>query len=321
MKVITLILAGLTLILIECFFLKKNNKRIYESLVVSPTRLFSSDENIKQNICNVVNSNPINGKKSFIDINTYLNIKSPNINKRPGIELIGYKIRIELPRFKYSPQSKKNLISEEHDYCQIEEDDENSNPMIDQNLNRELFPEELETINETQNKNDLETDKDYSSSCDKNNCWYNATIVNYVYKKPFSLHKISWYNNNYELESKWINLNQYNIQVPIEPYYKAFSQMIGDNENIYTNNSKYLFKTELRDEQAMKNLIKDKPVKDSLMNLFNFEKCSKSCLTPPKIPYFGEISCSKNEDCHKYGSYFCSDGKCQTGYLNFDLQP
>ncbi len=321
MKVITLILIGLIIILFECFFLKKKNKEnIYENLVVSPTRLFSPHENIKQNICNVVNNNPINGKKSFIDINTYLNIKSPNINKRPGIELIGYKIRIELPRYKYNPQSKNSVV-EEQNYCEVNNDSEESNNMINGILNNDLLPEDLEMINETQNSTDLDTDKDYFSSCDKNNCWYNATIVNYVYKKPFSLHKISWYNENYELENKWINLSQYNIQVPIEPYYKAFSQMIGDDQNIYTDNTKYLFKTELRDEQARQNLIKNQPIKDSVSNLFNFEKCKNNCLTPPKIPYFGDISCSKNEDCHKYGSYFCTDGRCQTGYLNFNLQP
>ena len=40
--------------------------------------------------------------------------------------------------------------------------------MINGILNNDLLPEDLEMINETQNSTDLDTDKDYFSSCDKN---------------------------------------------------------------------------------------------------------------------------------------------------------
>ena len=298
----------------ELFFLKK--KRYFECLIVSPTKLYSSKPKINQNICNVINNDNINGKKAFIDVNTYLKIKDPNPNKRPGIELLGYKIRIELPEYTITDIPKVSF-EEEEDFCHSE--DLSQNVDVPTN-NNDVLPNKLEVIKQDEISTDLETSKEYYFKCSNNKCWYDATVVNYVYKRPFSLHKISWYNKNYQIESKWVNLYDYNINVPIEPYDKSFSQMIGDSKNKYTNNSKYYLKTAIEQSPIMGNPDQKKNNLETLFPESELDEseltCLNDCRTPPKIEYYGKIDCSKNEDCYKYGSYYCQDGKCETGYLN-----
>lgn len=297
------IIIGLILLLLACFFMKNT---IYENLVVAPTHLYSSNNRGINKICNIKNDNPINGKRSFININTLLKIRNPNPEQRPGIEVVGYKIRINLPDFnvvKPNIEKKKNKKI----YCDYLKS-ENQEEIVSET--EEIISEEINFIKNLENQPDITPDEDYYFNCNTKSCWYNATIINYIYKNPVSLHKIAWYNRYHNLETKWIDLYQYDIHSPIEPYDKLFSQMINDNENKYTNSQYYYKKTEL--DSGLSSTYTQEQEENNL-------DCVDKCKIPPKINYFGNIDCSKNEDCHKYGSYFCKYGKCDINYININL--
>lgn len=196
-------------IFIILFLYLQKNKFIYESLVISPSKLYSS-ANENSQLCDINNI--------YINITDYLKIKNYNPLKRPGVELVGKTIRILIE------EPEIQSISETNSYCQ----DKNSIT-----INKTVCDVKEANINGT-----LELDlifklnTYYRLADDKKGYWYDANIINYnMVFYPCSLHKIEWKNRFNIIEKKWINLYDSKIEVPI--IYKDISSC---NYKSYTNN-------------------------------------------------------------------------------------
>lgn len=348
--ILILILLCTIAIIIWCLLSPK--KYIRESLLVSPVKLYSSRNKMTNEICEIDNYNQnkneeprviseseseikVYGYADYITISDYLRIKNQNPLYRPGRELIGKKVRILLPKFTRET-IPDNIVSEDSNYCGFEPDtppdtyettleEENSReiPRCPSSRNRETSlsssssgddnydVDSLIDLNKSSScyvsSNDyssLETespDKTFAFSdyfkCENNECWYDVNIINYSFTNyPCSMHKISWKNELDVIEYKWINLFDYQIEVPVEPHNMYFKNEI-QNKNY--GGSYYFWKTNIEDGTS----------------ILDEENQSDSCSEPLKKKYYGQISCSKNEDCHKYGTLYCNGGTCETKYI------
>lgn len=346
--IILLIIIFITVgIIIWCIISKGT---ITESLLVSPTKLYSHKHKEADEICEINNKNQnknsktasesesdgdIYGYADYITISDYLRIKNENPLYRPGRELIGKKVRIMLPRFK-KETIPDDILSEDTDYCgtdsseptiNIKEEEEESKDLkkkkrcspnnnqksssSQSDSNSNYDSSSLETLNKGSScylsedeYGSLETetqDKKYSYSdyfkCLNNECWYDVNIINYsLTMLPCSMHKIEWKNELGVVEFKWVNLYDYQIEVPVEPHSIYFKNEIGDK---ISHNPYYFWKAEIEDGYSV----------------INNKNPKNLCSKPLTKKYYGQIGCSKSQDCHKYGSLYCNNGICETKYI------
>lgn len=199
---------------------EQDEENLLENLLVSPSKLYSTnDESDKsRTICNVKNKSELKNKQSYINIDMLMKIKNINPQQRLGAELVGYKMRMELPKY-----NETNITTEHIDNQMYN----NKQHIFDYN---ELVNKELNKNNETKLSddfeitNDLIIDKNYYHKCSENTCWYDVTVINHIYIKPQNIHKISWTNRFGEQETKWTELHLHNIKVPIMPHIKSISK-------------------------------------------------------------------------------------------------
>lgn len=341
-------------IILWCVFPKKN---ITESLLVSPIKLYSSNNKQVNKICEIDNNNSSNKESlestsesdqttqsfnyaDYISISDYLSIKNENPNLRPGRELIGKKIRIKLVKFEkeYIPQ----YIQEEDGDCysndsedssilfvennEEEQRKEKSNPCKDNRDNKSSEKDNSESRRYTKD-NDTSVcalsedeystlatesgDESFSFSdyykCENDYCWYDANIINYsMTNYPCSMHKIEWKNEYGIVENKWISLHDYEIEVPVKPHSVLLTNEIGDNSS---TNPYYFWKTSM--ESGYSVLDEESP-QDSCTQPLRNNNVQNAYLNKN---YFGNISCSTNQECSKYGSLYCDGGYCSTKYI------
>jgi len=350
--VILILVLVISITILLCYIFSKKN--ITESLLVSPVKLYNGSDNGNRKICEIDNQNQnqnedprtlsesdtieVYGYADYISIADYMSIKNENPSLRPGRELIGKRVRILLPLHK--KEIIPSYISEEDDnYCTFTSNDDNiNNTSIDRdNLGEEEAPGHKCSSNNTQNKtnngyssatletlnsqsscylsqdqyNTLETDsvdKKFSFSdyymIQGDQCWYDVNIINYSMTNfPCSMHKIEWKNQYGTVETKWISLHDFEIHVPIKSHSIYFKNEIGD---ITSDNPYYFWRTEMDTSSEEENTTNNcaTPI---LNNLTQNAYLNKN--------YFGNISCSKNQDCHKYGSLYCDGGFCSTKYI------
>ena len=264
-----------------------------EHLLISPAKLYSTN-NEEVAICNVKNHSELNSKSSYINIPILMKIKNINPEQRLGIEIVGYKLRIELPKYthKYTQKeldtNKQTVIKDDmQDYTFLVNKKHNINKIKKPDLTFDI-----NLIND--NHKNINVDKDYYHKCTDNTCWYDATVINHVYITPHNLHKISWTNRFGEQETKWIDLYHHNIQVPIQPYIKAVNSF---NTGIKIN------KPDNKNTQGF--YYKEIKLEDNCEN--NFNKNNRL-----------NIPCNENDDCDKYGSYKCLAGYCNSTHMNID---
>lgn len=264
-------------ILILIFIYLQKNKYIQESLIVSPSKLYSHT-NTTQEICYIDNINENNETyANYININDYIKIKNNDIDKRLGEELVGKKVRILL----YEPNlDVPSYLSEIEEECSEEKSFQNTTNICNSKI-------ELEDLTGYNTNDILFTNISHyrRKSNKKNSYWYEANIINYnMDYYPCSLHKIQWRNIYESIETRWINLYNYNIEVPIQP------------KHILTKNGLMLDDTSTEDEK--------KSFYEQIQFNCNYEK-------PKKV-----IVCSSNEDCKKYGMTSCYGGFCDSSFYN-----
>ena len=164
---------------------------------------------------------------------------------------------------------------------------------------------------------------DYSNNyykCENDYCWYDANIINYsMTNYPCSMHKIEWKNKYGVIENKWISLYDYDIEVPVEPHSVLIRNESGDNtlfrsvifndlgEKSY-NNPYYFMKTSIEPGNSTSEESKENSCTQPLEN----NNVDNAYLHKN---YFGNISCSTNKDCSRYGSLYCDGGYCSTKYI------
>lgn len=282
----------------------------------------------------------VNGDADYITIADYMSIRNRDPLLRPGSELIGKRVRILLPL--YSKETVPPYISEEEDiYCNFSSDSTSTNTFDNNNDRNDRTSEESSKCGSSNYPNyqnnqredydrstvdDLSKDSSCHLSKDKyktletdssdktflysnyyliqgDQCWYDVNIINYsMTNYPCSMHKVEWKNQYGVVESKWVSLHDYEIQVPIKSRSVYFKNEIG---NITSKNPYYFLKTEI-----------DNANPDSTQN-----NCDTPILNNQtqnaylKKNYFGNISCSSNQDCYKYGSLYCDGGLCSTKYI------
>lgn len=299
---IILLLTIILIVSISYFYLKcvvsklRKNKQndIYESLLVSPSNLYTTNNKI-HNICNVKHKSELGNKPSYITIDMLMKIKNIDPQKRLGSELVGYKLRMELP--KYNIENISNIYDEEqdtYDYDKlVNEESEIIKKIISSEQNYDLHTQD-----------DYIVEKDNYNKCANNMCWYNVTVINHIYIKPINIHKISWTNRFGEQETKWTNLNLHNIQVPIKPYVKSMIRTLSPNIS-----SPYSFKDSVETKNLNKIIDHDyyyehTELDDNCNNYFNKNNIL-------------DIKCSTDNECAKYGSYLCDSTKhCNTLHMN-----
>jgi hypothetical protein len=224
------------------------NKMMQENLIVSPSKPYSTNDK-NRSICNVRNKSELGNKQSYINIDMLIKIKDIDPRKRLGSELIGYKLRAELSKYKTI-----NIFAKNQDTKQYMND---YNDMVNKQLakNNKLM-NDVDISGGLDMPEDLNVDKDYYYKCEDNTCWYNITVVNHIYINPQNIHKISWTNRFGEQETKWVNLHSLNIRVPIMPRVKSVSKLfnplsgatlIGTNKE-QINDDYYYEQIEVNDE-------------------------------------------------------------------------
>lgn len=341
-------------IILWCVFPKK---KITESLIVSPIKLYSSNNKQVNKICEIDNSNQSNKEDldstsesdqttqsfayaDYIDISDYLAIKKENPNLRPGRELIGKKIRIKLSRFKkeFIPQN----IQEEDGDCYSNDSEEfniflsgdseeeqqrektnvcggnRSNKSSEKdNPNYKRYKEANETSDCALGEDEYSTlvtestDKQFSFSdyykCENDYCWYDANIINYsMTNYPCSMHKIEWKSQYGTVENRWISLHDYDIEVPVKPHSVLLTNELGDTNS---SNPYYFWKTSMDPGYSV---LDEESIQDSCRQPLKNNNVKNAYLNKN---YFGNISCSTNKDCSKYGSLYCDGGYCSTKYI------
>lgn len=354
-KIIWVLIIVVTIgVILWCIFPKR---KITESLLVSPIKLYSSNNEQVNQICEIDNnnenqkqitdesgdSNEYLGYADYISISDYLSIKNENPKLRPGTELIGKRIRIKLARFKreYVPVS----IQEEEGDC-YSNDSEDVNIFFSDDSEEEQQREKTNICGDNKDNNDYSTSKrnnpnfkrneevnqtsdcslsedEYSTlttestdkkylfsdyhKCENNYCWYDANIINYsMTNYPCSMHKIEWKNQYGLVENKWISLYDYDIEVPVKPHSVYFKNEIG---NTSSNNPYYSWKTSMESGYSV---LGKESIQDSCTQPLNNNSVENAYLNQN---YFGNISCSNNKDCSKYGSLYCDGGYCSTKYI------
>lgn len=281
------------------------------------------------------------GYADYITISEYMSIKNKNPLLRAGRELIGKKVRILLPM--YSKETVPASISEEEtSYCSYSSSigtsnysGTDNNPLVQSeeesrksrcsntqqnNTDSSFNRTELENLNNQSScaigadeYSSLETESDDKTFAFSDyylvqgeQCWYDVNIINYsMTDYPCSMHKIQWKNQQDVVESKWVSLHDFDIEVPIEPHNIYFKNEIGNSSG--TDNPYYFWRTELEvsDEEDTLQGNCATPVTNNLSQNAYLNK-----------NYFGNISCSNNQDCHKYGSLYCDGGYCSTKYIH-----
>lgn len=347
---IILLIVGISII----FGYLLSKKNITESLLVSPVKLYNGNNSQDSKICEIDNNNQnqnedpkilsesdtikVFGYADYITISDYISIKNKDPKLRPGSELIGKKVRILLPL--YTKEVIPSYITEEEDnYCtyspdynnditsnynNVEEEEQKTrtnkcNLNNNQNKQNTIFnTSSLETLNKQSScylsqdqYSSLETDssdKRFSFSdyykIQGNQSWYDANIINYTMTNyPCSMHKLEWKNQQGTIETKWLSLHDFEIEVPIKPHNIYFKNEIG---NITSNNPYYFWRTEMdiSDEESNAQNNCASPISNNLTQNAYLNK-----------NYFGNISCSNNQECHKYGSLYCDGGFCSTKYI------